>query len=101
MTIASEFLASFVRIILCLFFITREKPNIKVLLISASGAALSCVILLFTDMPLLYIPLCEIVAALPCLELFHSTNRRKALFFCIMYEIGISLWTFIFGKAHR
>ncbi len=99
MTIASEFLASLVRIILCLFFITREKPSVKALLISAAGAALSCAVLLFTDMPLLYIPLCEVVAALPCLEFYHSTDRRKALFFCIMYQIGISLWSFIFGKA--
>ena len=96
MTIASEFLASLVRIILCLFFITKEKPNIKALMVSAAGAALSCAVLLFTDMPLLYIPLCEIVAVLPCLEL---ADRRNDLFFCIMYQIGIALWTFIFGKA--
>ncbi len=99
MTIASEFLASLVRIILCLFFITREKPNIKALLISVAGAVVSCVVLLFTDMPLLYIPLCEVVAVLPCLEFSQNTDRRKSLFFCIMYQIGISLWTFIFGKA--
>jgi sensor histidine kinase YesM len=99
MTIASEFLASLVRIILCLFFITREKPSVKALLISAAGAAVSCAVLLFTDMPLLYIPLCEVVAALPCLEFYCGTDRRKALFFSIMYQIGISLWTFIFGKA--
>ncbi len=99
MTIISEALASFIRIILCLFFITREKPNIKALLISAVGAAVSCVVLLFTDMPLLYMPLCEVVAVLPCLELSQNMDRRKSLFFCIMYQIGISLWTFIFGKA--
>lgn len=99
MTIISEALASLIRIILCLFFITKEKPNIKALLISAAGAALSCVVLLFTDMPLLYVPLCEVVAVLPCLELSRSTDRRNALFVCIMYQIGISLWTFIFGKA--
>ncbi len=99
MTIASEFLASLVRIILCLFFITREKPGVKALLISAAGAAVSCIILLFTDMPLLYIPLCEVVAVLPCLELVNRADRRNDLFFCIMYETGISLWSFIFGKA--
>ncbi len=99
MTIASEILASFVRIILCLFFITREKPNIKALLISAAGAAVSCAALIFTDMPLLYVPLCEIAAVLPCLELSQNTDRRKSLFFCIMYQIGISLWMFIFGEA--
>ncbi len=99
MTIASEFLASLVRIILCLFFITKEKPNIKALLISAAGAAVSCVALLFTDMPLLYVPLCEVAAVLPCLEIYRGTDKRKALFFCIMYQIGISLWTFIFSKA--
>lgn len=99
MTITSEFLASLVRIILCLFFITREKLNIKALLISVAGAAVSCVVLLFTDMPLLYIPLCEVVAVLPCLEFYRTTDRRNALFFCIMYQIGIVLWSFIFGKA--
>ena len=50
-------------------------------------------------MPLLYVPLCEVVAVLPCLEFYRGTDRRQALFFCIMYQIGISLWTFIFGKA--
>ncbi len=99
MTIGSEILASFIRIILCLFFITREKPNIKVLLISVAGAAVSCVALIFTDMPLLYVSLCEIVAVFPCLEVSRSTDRRNALFFCIMYQIGISLWMFIWGKA--
>lgn len=99
MTIVSEALASFVRIILCLCFITRKKPDVRTLLISAAGAAASCIVLLFTDMPLLYVPLCEIVAVLPCLEFYRGTNRRKSLFFCIMYQIGISLWAFIFGEA--
>ncbi|MBQ8194937.1 MAG: GHKL domain-containing protein [Oscillospiraceae bacterium] len=99
MTIASEFLASFIRIFLCLFFIKKDKPDVKALLISVAGAGLSCVVLRFTDMPLLYLPVCEVIAVLLCLELSRRSGRRNALFFCIMYEIGISLWTFIFGKA--
>ena len=99
MTIISEFLVSFIRIILCLFFITKEKPCFKNLLISVAGAGLSCVALLFTDMPLLYVPLCEIIAVLLCLKLYGNTDRRKNLFFCIMYEIGTSLWVFIISEA--
>ena len=99
MTIISEFLVSFIRIILCLFFITKEKPCFKNLLISVAGAGLSCVALLFTDMPLLYVPLCEIIAVLLCLKLYGNTDRRKNLFFCIMYEIAVFLWSFIFGET--
>ena len=81
MTIASEFLASFIRIILCLFFIKKDKPDIKALLISVAGAGLSCVVLRFTDMPLLYLPVCEVIAVLLCLELSRRSGRRNALFF--------------------
>ena len=99
MTIISEALASFVRIILCVFFITREKPSVKALLISAAGAAVSGIAMYFAKMSLLYLPVCEVVLVLLYLKLYRNTNRRSNLFFCIMYEIGIALWTFIFSKA--
>ncbi len=99
MTIVSQTLASFVRIILCLFFVTRKKTDIKSLLVLVLGAAASCAALLYTDMPLLYVPLCEITAVLLCLKLCGSKNRRNDLFFCIMYQTGIALWNFIFGRA--
>ncbi len=99
MTIVSEIFASFIRIILCLFFVTREKPNVKALLISAAGAAASGIALHFADVSLSCLSVCEIVVVLLCRFLSRRTDRRNDMFFCIMYEIGIALWTFIFGKA--
>ena len=61
MTIASEILASFIRISLCLFFITREKPVLKNLVISVIGAVASCLILDYGSLPFLYLPAFEIL----------------------------------------
>lgn len=99
MIIVSEIFASFIRIILCLFFITREKPSLKNLLISLIGAGISCIALFFTEITLFYVSVCEVLAVLLCLKLSQNTDRRKNLFFCIMYEIAVFLWCFIFGEA--
>ena len=99
MTIASEILASFIRISLCLFFITREKPVLKNLVISVIGAVASCLILDYGSLPFLYLPAFEILIIMFCLKLADNSGKRKELFFCIMYEIGIFLWTFIIGEA--
>ncbi len=99
MTIVSEIFASLIRIILCLFFITREKTSLKNLLISLIGAGISCIALFFTEITLFYISVCEVLAVLLCLKLSQNTDRRKNLFFCIMYEIAVFLWCFIFGEA--
>lgn len=99
MTIASEILASIIRIALCLFFITREKPNIKNLIIAVTGAVISCVILDYGNLQAEYIHIFEVLAAMLCLKLADNSGKRKELFFCIMYEIGIFIWYFIFGQA--
>ena len=84
MILASEILNSFVRIILCVFFITREKPHLKTVLISAAGSAVSCAALFFTDISDFVIYVCEIAVVLLCLYLSNSMDRRKNLFFCGM-----------------
>ena len=99
MILASEILNSFVRIILCVFFITREKPHLKTALIAAAASAVSCAALFFTDISDFVIYVCEIAVVLFCLYLSNNTDRRKNLFFCIMYEIAVFIWTFIFGEA--
>ncbi len=99
MTIVSEILSSFIHIVLCLFFITKEKPDLRALLVSAGGAAISGTVLFFANASALCLPVCEIITVLLCLNLARSTDRRNNLFFCIMYEIGILLWTFISGAA--
>lgn len=99
MILASEILNSFVRIILCVFFITREKPHLKTVLIAAAASAVSCAALFFTDISDFVIYVCEIAVVLLCLYLSNSMDRRKNLFFCIMYEIAVLIWTFISGEA--
>ncbi len=99
MTIISEIIASLVRTILCLFFITREKPSLKPLLVSAAGTVAICAALFFKDISLLYVSVCEVIIIMLCLNLSRNTGRRNNLFFCIMYEIGIFIWTFIFAEA--
>ncbi len=99
MTIFSEIIASAIRIILCLFFITREKPTVKNLVISVIGAVISCLILDYGSLPFLYLSAFEILITMFCLKLADDSGKRKELFFCIMYEIGISLWVFIISEA--
>lgn len=99
MTIVSEIIASAIRIILCLFFITREKPIVKNLIISVIGAVISCLILDYGSLPFLYLSAFEILITMFCLKLADDSGKRKELFFCIMYEIGISLWVFIISEA--
>ncbi len=99
MTIVSEIIASFIRIILCLFFIEREKTAVKNLIISVIGAIASCLIIDYGNLPFLFSSVFEILIVLLCLKLADNSDRRNNLFFCIMYEIGIFLWTFIFGAA--
>ena len=99
MTIVSEIIASALRIILCLFFITRERTNIRNLIISVIGAVISCLILNYGSLPFLWLSAFEILVSMFCLKLADNSGKRKELFFCIMYEIGISLWVFIISEA--
>ena len=99
MTIISEILASAIRIILCLFFIRKEKPELKSLLVSATGAAVSGIVLIITEASLLYLPILEIIVIMLCLYLSRDKDRRQNLFLCIMCETGIFIWTFIFAEA--
>lgn len=99
MTIISEIIASLIRIILCLFFITREKPSVKKLLIAAAGAVIFCLILNYGSLPFLYLSAFEIIVIMFCLRFSSDTDRRKNLFFSIMYEIGTFIWIFIFSEA--
>ena len=99
MTIISEIIVSFIHIFLCLFFITKEKPAVKDLIISVIGAVISCIILDYGDLPFLYLSAFEVLTAMLCLKLSDNSGKRKELFFCIMYEIGIVLWTFIIASA--
>ena len=99
MIIVSEIIASFIRIILCLFFIEREKTAVKNLIISVIGAVASCLIIDYGNLPFLFSSVFEILVVLLCLKLSDNSDRRKELFFCIMYEIAVALWTFIFGAV--
>lgn len=99
MTIASEILVCTLRIILCLFFITREKPTVKNLVISVIGAIASCLILYYGSLPFLYLSAFEILITMFCLKPEDNSGKRKELFFCIMYEIGTTLWVFIFSEV--
>ncbi len=99
MIMISEILGSFIRIILCLFFLTKEKANLKTLLISALGAIVSYIALSFSNISLSYLSVFEIIVIMLFLYLSHNTDRRKNLFICIMYEIGIYIWTFILAES--
>ncbi|MBE6853267.1 MAG: GHKL domain-containing protein [Ruminococcus sp.] len=99
MTLISEALASIIHIILCLFFITRKKTSLKILIISALGTIISCAAILASGLSFLYLSFFEILIVMLCLRLTDKTEKRKELFFCIMYEIGVSIWIFIFGES--
>ncbi len=99
MIIVSEIIASVIRIILCIFFITNEKTAVKNLLISVLGTAVSCAVVNYGNLSFLYLSAFEILIIMLCLKLSDNSGKRKELFFCIMYEIGISIWTFILAEA--
>lgn len=99
MIIISEALASLIRIILCLFFVTRERPKVRVILTAVIATAIGCAVLNYCNLSFLYLSAFEIVLTIVCLRLSDNKDRRKNLFFCIMYEIGIALWFFILSET--
>ena len=98
MIIGSEILASFTRIILCIFFITKRKPDLRALSLSAAASIASYISLSLAGISLLYLYALEGIVVTMYLRLKDKSETRSNLFFAAMYEIGISLWIFIFSE---
>lgn len=97
----SGFLAGSIRLISCLFLISRlllaQKPDKKSIAVVLAGAGVIAVILSVTGLGGLYGMILETVLIVLCAGYFQDADIRMSLFAGIFYEIGVSFWQFLFA----
>lgn len=97
----SGFLAGSIRLISCLFLISRlllaQKPEKKSIAVVLAGAGVIAVILSVTGSGELYGMILETVLIVLCAGYFQDADIRMSLFAGIFYEIGVSFWQFLFA----
>ncbi len=97
----SGFLAGSIRLISCLFLISRlllaQKPDKKSIAVVLAGAGVIAVILSVTGSGELYGMILETVLIVLCAGYFQDVDIRVSLFAGIFYEIGVSFWQFLFA----
>ena len=97
--ILSNFLAAGIRVIVCLFLISRllsakkiEKESIALALASAAVIAVLASVL---ALPELYRGILEVVLIAACAIRFQQADSRMSLFMGIFYELSVSFWQFL------
>ncbi len=97
---AADILMSGLRVVLCLFLISRllgaKSPDYKSIMAGLVGAAAIAVLQFVTRMPELYREALEAVWIAVCGSRLLGADRRMGLFISIYYEIAVSFWTFLF-----
>ncbi len=97
----SDFTASGVRSVVCLFLIFRllsaRKPEWKSIAAVLAGSAAVSVILSVTELPDYYRMALEIILIFVCAGYFQKADTRMSLFIGIFYEIAVSFWQFLFA----
>lgn len=97
----SGFLAGSIRLISCLFLISRlllaQKPDKKSIAVVLAGAGVIAVILSVTGSGELYGMILETVLIVLCAGYLQDVDIRMSLFAGIFYEIGVSFWQFLFA----
>ena len=97
----SDFTASGVRSVVCLFLIFRllsaRKPEWKSIAAVLAGSAAVSVILSVTELPDYYRMALEIILMFVCAGCFQKADTRMSLFIGIFYEIAVSFWQFLFA----
>ena len=88
------------RVILCLFLISRllgaQKPGRKTIFAGAAGASALTVLTAVSALPDFYGMALETVWIAVCAGRLQRADRRMGLFVSIFYEIGVSFWQFLF-----
>lgn len=100
----SDFTASGVRSVVCLFLIFRllsaRKPEWKSIAAVLAGSAAVSVILSVTELPDYYRMALEIILIFVCAGYFQKADTRMSLFIGIFYEIAVSFWQFLFAACY-
>lgn len=97
----SNFIAGSVRIIVCLFLISRllsaKKPEKKSIAMVLAGVAFISIILNVIGLSDFYRTILETILIVVCARCFQETDTRMGLFLGIFYEIAVAFWQFLFA----
>lgn len=99
--VISNIAAGSVRVILCLFLISRllsaQKPDKKSTAAGFAGAVVISILLSLTGLSNFCRLALETVLIAVCAGRLQSADTRMILFTAIFYEIAAALWQFLFG----
>lgn len=99
--ILSDIAAGGVRVIVCLFLISRllsaRKPGKKSMAVGIIGMIVISILLFLTDLPNFFRLTLETIWIVFCANHLQNTDIRMSLFISIYYEIAAALWQFLFA----
>lgn len=98
--VLSNILAGGLRVIVCMFLISRllsaEKPDKRSIFIGVAGSLVITVLLFLTNFLDFYQMALEAVWIAVCASRLQRADTRMGLFVGIFYEIAVSFWEFLF-----
>lgn len=97
----SDIAAGSIRVIVCLFLISRllsaHKPRKKSITVGIAGIIAISILLLLTDLPVFFRLTLETIWIVFCANHIQNTDIRMSLFISIYYEIAVAFWQFLIG----
>lgn len=96
----SDILTGCLRVIVCLFLISRlmsvEKPDKRMISVGITGALVITALVFLTNLSDFYQMALEAVWIAVCASRLQKVDTRMGLFVSIFYEIAVSFWRFLF-----
>lgn len=96
----SDILTGCLRVIVCLFLISRlmsvEKPDKRMISVGITGALVINALVFLTNLSDFYQMALEAVWIAVCASRLQKADTRMGLFVSIFYEIAVSFWRFLF-----
>lgn len=97
----SDISAGSVRVIVCLFLISRllpaRKPEKKSIAVGIAGIIVISILLFLTDLPNFFRLILETIWIVFCAYYLQNADTRMSLFISIYYEIAVAFWQFLFA----
>lgn len=97
----SDIAAGGVRVIVCLFLISRllsaRKLGKKSMAVGIVGIIVISILLFLTDLPNFFRLTLETIWIVFCADHLQNTDTRMSLFISIYYEIAVAFWQFLFA----
>lgn len=97
----SDIAAAGIRVIVCLFLISRllsaDKPGKKSIAASMIGVVIISILLPLMGLPNFFRLTLETIWIAVCASHLQSRNARMNLFISIYYEIAVAFWQFLFA----